>query len=161
MFSKMSVRHKLISLYSIFYYYDQQVILFILHLIKNVFAVTVRKEKKNFRFKKKKNYQVGRFFLSRSGYSKQTIFIGLRVNLTDKETWRLWIWGCLYWHGIQFVCLSGCFFINFGLAIGDFHHRWRHSIYINWVYFEQMMAENTQFEQNLVLFVQNCYIDGW
>ena len=27
---------------------------------------------------------------------------------------------------------------------GGFHHRWRHPIYINWLYFEQMMAKSTQ-----------------
>ena len=31
----------------------------------------------------------------------------------------------------------------------------------NWVYFEQIIAKNTQFEQNWVLFYQKWYTDVW
>ena len=36
---------------------------------------------------------------------------------------------------------SRCFFTNFGIAIVGFHHRWRCLIYINSMYFEQIMVK--------------------
>ena len=39
------------------------------------------------------------------------------------------------------TCLWGRFFTVFGIAIGGFHHRWRHPININWMNFKQMMVK--------------------
>ena len=68
--------------------------------------------------------------------------------------------GFSHWHGI--MCLPfGVFFTNFGIATGGFQHRWRHPIsknlvyypiYINWVYFKQIIVKKYPIWAKLMFF---------
>ena len=72
----------------------------------------------------------------------------------EVEAWRV----VSHWHIIH-ACLLGCYFMIFWLW--GFHHKERCPIYMNWVYFQQIMVISTQFEQNLMFFVRNWNTDGW
>ena len=50
----------------------------------------------------------------------------------------------------------GAYFAKFGMA-----KRQGNPNCTNWVYFGQIMVKNVRFGQNVVLFFQKCYIDGW
>ena len=54
-----------------------------------------------------------------------------------------------------------CFFAKFGIAIGRFSSETKEPKFKNWVYFEQMIVQSTQFRQNWVLFYPIRYTDGW
>ena len=74
-----------------------------------------------------------------------------------------YVWKCLTYGTAQSLSFR-VLFTNFGISgarrSGGFHYRRRRKLYINWLYFEQIMVRNTRFEQNRVFFVWNWYIGG-
>ena len=66
-----------------------------------------------------------------------------------------------HWHGIRIcACVLGRFFAKFGIRIGGFSSETKEPKLKNWVYFEQITVNSTQFEQNWVLSIENGILMG-
>ena len=100
--------------------------------------------------------------LTKHRYQPKEPLIRLKVNDWGKQHCICCFWGricggylpMIWYTYMTCACLLGYFFMNFGIAMGGFLSQTKCPIYINWVYFKQIIIKSTQLKWDWVFSVQ-------